>query len=600
MRVVALLAIYNEERFIAGCLEHLIGQGVEVYLIDNQSTDASLTIAEQYRGRGLIDIETLPRTGGVFSLVTQLKRKEQLAATLDADWFMHVDADEIRLPLRSGMTLAQAFADVESQGFNAVNFMEFTFIPTREAPDHDHPDFQRTMRWYYPYSPRYPHRLSAWKRQTEPVELSWSGGHRVRFPDLRMYPEAFPMRHYLFLSVPHALEKFVYRRYDPVEIERLGWHRARASIDPSNIQLPAESELRTYTSDDELDASRPLTRHLLADALPLDRTSPHPALSSVSPTRRAARRAVSVISRLRSVATARLPQHDDEQFLPAPFVVGASRSGTTLLRLMLDAHPELAVPPETHFVQTVGQRCREATNQLDCFMKTVTSSNRWPDFHLDADILEARLKQRRASNLSQAVRGFYELYAEGQGKQRWGDKSPGYIMHMRTVQDLLPEARFIHLIRDGRDVTLSVKELWFGPNSVRDAAEWWVSRVTAARDQLTGLRHYLEIRYEDLVQSPEPTLRRICEFIDIPWHPAMLDYHRSASERIAELDTDVYKQGGGRVVAAEERRSVHALTSRPPDPNRIGRWRQEMSEADRADFEAIAGPMLQSLGYDLG
>jgi glycosyltransferase involved in cell wall biosynthesis len=264
MRVVAVLAAYNEERFIAGCLEHLIRHGIEVYLIDNASTDETVAIARRYLGRGLIDIESFPRWGQ-YSWRPILERKEQIAAALDADWFMHVDADEIRLPPRSDRSLTQAFAEVEEQGYNAVNFLEFAFTPTHEAPDHDHPHFQETMRNYYPFVPPvYPNRLNAWKRQPDPVELAWSGGHQVRFPGLRMYPQWFPMRHYLFLSVPHAIRKYVERLYDQAEVEA-GWHRARAKLRLEMIKLPGQADLRPYLSDDQLDASNPRPHHYLFD-----------------------------------------------------------------------------------------------------------------------------------------------------------------------------------------------------------------------------------------------------------------------------------------------------------------------------------------------
>jgi len=263
MRVIAILATYNEERFIAGCLEHLFRQGVEAYLIDNCSTDQTIGIASQYLDQGLVGIETFPRAG-VFSWRPILERKEQLAATLDADWFLQVDPDEIRLPPRSDLALAQALAQVDSQGYNAVNFLEFTFIPTQEAPDHDHPNFQLTMRWYYPFLPTFPHRLNAWKRQPGPVELTWSGGHQVRFPGLRMSPESFRMRHYLFLSVPHAIRKYVERRYNPREMET-GWHHSRVKLRSEMIKLPTQAELRPYLSDDQLDTSNPRPQHYLFD-----------------------------------------------------------------------------------------------------------------------------------------------------------------------------------------------------------------------------------------------------------------------------------------------------------------------------------------------
>ncbi len=264
VRAVAILAAYNEERFIGGCLEHLFEQGVEAYLIDNCSTDRTVEIAERYLGRGLIGIETFPRAE-VHKWQQILERKEELAATLEADWFIHLDPDEIRLPPRSDCTLAQAFAEVEAQGYNAVNFMEYVFIPTQEEPDHDHPRFQETMRWYYPFQRSFPewhpHRRNAWKRQPEKVDLASRAGHRVRYPGLRMYPEFFKMRHYIFLSVPHALSKYMNRKQDPAALKK-GWASLRAGLTPEKIKLPSQKELRPYTSDDELDPSNPRTQHL--------------------------------------------------------------------------------------------------------------------------------------------------------------------------------------------------------------------------------------------------------------------------------------------------------------------------------------------------
>ena len=234
MRVVAILAAYNEERFIAGCLEHLIEQGVDVYLLDNSSTDQTVKIASRYLGRGLIGIEDFPRAGQ-YSWRPILERKEQLAASLDADWFMHVDADEIHLPPRSGVTLTQALGEAESQGYNVVNFLEFTFVPVEESPDHDHPNFQKTMRWYYPYLPFSLHLLRAWKGQEKLDGFKQSGGHQINFAGARIYPKSFPMRHYLFLSVAHAIEKYVQKRYDPLEVAA-GWHVSRVKLRPENTE----------------------------------------------------------------------------------------------------------------------------------------------------------------------------------------------------------------------------------------------------------------------------------------------------------------------------------------------------------------------------
>jgi glycosyltransferase involved in cell wall biosynthesis len=257
--VIALVATYNEERFIRQCLEHAISQGLSVYLLDNSSTDRTVEIASGFLGRGLIGIEELPRHG-VYQWAPILRRKEELATELDAHWFLHVDADEFRLPPPEHETLAAAFAAIDRAGYNAVDFQEFTFVPTLEQPDHDHERYLDTMRWYYPFSPRRPNQLNAWKSQDGRVDLASTAGHHIDFPGLRPYPNPFPMRHYLFLSVEHAIRKYVERRYDSEELEA-GWHRARASLRAEDVLLLPEAELKPYRSDALLDASYPRRQH---------------------------------------------------------------------------------------------------------------------------------------------------------------------------------------------------------------------------------------------------------------------------------------------------------------------------------------------------
>ena len=191
---------------------------------------------------------------------------------------------------------------------------------------------------------------------------------------------------------------------------------------------------------------------------------------------------------------------------------------------------------------------------------------------------------------------FTRLYALRFAKPRWGDKTPGYVKHTRAVQDLLPEARFIHIIRDGRDVAVSLIEEWRASGrvmSVTRAAERWVSKISVGREQARELRFYLEVRYEDLVLDSESVLRRICDFIDLPWHPDMLEYHRSAPERVAEL---VAPDATGTLSAAK-RQAKHAWTSSPPEASRIARWRTEMSADALSEYERVAGRLLAELGY---
>jgi glycosyltransferase involved in cell wall biosynthesis len=257
MKIVALLQTFNERRFVANCIEHLNDQGVTVYVVDNQSTDETIEIAERYIGRGVIGIEELPRDGH-WDLRRQLERKQQLAADLDADWLMHVDADELHTSPQPGQSLADALRAADELGFNALNFLEFTFVPTAESPDHDHADYEQTMRSYYPFLLRYPHRLNAWKRQDGPVELASSNGHRVDFPGLRMAPRNLCMRHFLFLSIDHAAEKYS-RKFPATRQDEIDW---RIQFDAATIKLPSERMLRRYVPGTPLDRTEPLNYHL--------------------------------------------------------------------------------------------------------------------------------------------------------------------------------------------------------------------------------------------------------------------------------------------------------------------------------------------------
>lgn len=281
-------------------------------------------------------------------------------------------------------------------------------------------------------------------------------------------------------------------------------------------------------------------------------------------------------------------------FPPAPFIVGVARSGTTLLRLMLDAHPDLAIPGETHFLSSLLKQPPLSKAE---FLERVTGAETWENMALERADLRAALDRLETYALADAIRCFYRLYASRRGKTRWGDKTGRYLTSMTALQKLLPEARFIHIIRDGRDNALSFQGLWFGPgNDFADLAQFWAGRINAARKQAERLPHYLEVRYEALVSEPEGVLRQICDFIALPFDPAMLAYHDTAGARLAEYTRPFGKEGAPTDI--EQFRAIYARAATPPDAARIGRWRSEMPLADQRRFEAVAGPLLRELGYE--
>lgn len=277
---------------------------------------------------------------------------------------------------------------------------------------------------------------------------------------------------------------------------------------------------------------------------------------------------------------------------PAPFIVGVGRSGTTLLRLMLDAHPDLAIPSETLFLQDLVKE--EISKER--FLEIVTSAETWLNLALDAEELRAELDG--VSSLPDAIRGFYRLYARKRGKTRWGDKTPYYRVYMPDIARLLPEAHFLHVIRDGRDSALSYQGLWFGPgDDFEKQARFWVQQIRTARDNARHLCHYREVRYEALVAEPEATLRALCDELALEFDAAMLDYHRGAAERLGEHKRP-FGPAGRTPADIETFMAIHERAKTPPDPSRIGRWRTEMSREELGRYEAVAGPLLRELGYD--
>jgi hypothetical protein len=286
---------------------------------------------------------------------------------------------------------------------------------------------------------------------------------------------------------------------------------------------------------------------------------------------------------------------------PAPFVVGLTRSGTTLLRMMLDAHPQLTIPPETHFVPDLIKAAR-AEQGTDGMLAALTGNRTWGDFGISAEEMRERLGRIHSGDGAEAVRAFFDAYAKRQGKPRWRDQTPAYMLAVQRIGRTLPESRFIHLIRDGRDVALSqsARAINEQPPPAEQAARW-VKRIRKSRDQAATLKgpRYVEARYEDLVRDPEGTLRRVCEFIDLPWDPAVLAYHERAAERLTEMAGELRADGSHATQEAGYRIDNHAPTTRPPDPSKLDKWKAEMTSEDIAAYESVAGELLKELGYEV-
>jgi len=263
-------------------------------------------------------------------------------------------------------------------------------------------------------------------------------------------------------------------------------------------------------------------------------------------------------------------------------VLGVRRSGTTLLRVMLDRNPALAVPDESYFVPQLARRHRGTVDPVS-FVDDLRRLPTLLEWGLSPDAVASRL--RPGMTTGEAIGAVFETYGAERGKSRWGDKTPLYMQHLELLERLFPSAVFVHLIRDGRDAALSflsvsdgiMTERWGHPRDAAGFAAQWATEVRAARalGARLGRERYLELRYEALVAEPEAELRRVCSFAGLGYDDAMLGY----------------------VGQTDSARKEHQ--QRLNEPPRVGvrDWSTEMTAEDRVAFESVAGDVLAALGY---
>lgn len=272
-----------------------------------------------------------------------------------------------------------------------------------------------------------------------------------------------------------------------------------------------------------------------------------------------------------------------------PIFVGCGRSGTTLFGLIFNSHPQLAVAHEAHFVAALAvqqpQLIRPGEFDHALFLERLSANSNFRRFGISSADIEKQLQVNEVTDYPGAVRSVFEVFARLEGKILYGDKTPGYVSHLGLLGGLFPEARFVHIIRDGRDVALAYLDRpeW-GPRTTAEAAFYWKSRVQKGRaaSARLGPNRYHEVRYESLIEDPERTVRETCKFLDLDFVPEMLRYHERGVP-FAPLTKDPQ--------AFE--------SSATPLRKGLRDWRTQMPAADLALFEAIAGSVLDDLGYEL-
>ncbi len=250
------------------------------------------------------------------------------------------------------------------------------------------------------------------------------------------------------------------------------------------------------------------------------------------------------------------------------FVVGCQRSGTTMLRLMLDSHRRISCGPETRFLAD---------------LERVVDTD-WPRLSQYGYSQEEWLTRIR-----EFFGGLQSDYAQSRGKARWADKTPRYALNIPFLLRVFPDAQIVHVIRDGRDVVVSHRKRFGYWSSVKSTMKW-PKYIKAARSAGEGLpaEQYHEVRYEDLVSNPEETMRDLLAFLGEEWDPQVLEF---ASKEHA-VPARYHAQLAARQATAGTEQTVYA--------SRVGTHRTELDPVTRVMLWLTSRDTLGELGYTRG
>lgn len=267
------------------------------------------------------------------------------------------------------------------------------------------------------------------------------------------------------------------------------------------------------------------------------------------------------------------------------FIAGCDRSGTTLLGDLLGNTQWTITTPESQFIHDLVIQM-----QLGSF-KSPEAAAAWLLDHfryvawnlaLDlgqlADLID--LDNPRATVENVIARYVQKTHPGKDRADVWVDHTPDNFKYQPILKSLFPEARFIHIVRDGRAVCASIKHLDWGPNNAYMASRHWAARLQEAFSvEVAEGKNCLRIRFEDLLADPAGMLAQLCEFIDIPFDSSMLS-------------------GGGLIVPGFTREQ-HSLVGKPPQASRANQWRQQLGDAEIRDFESypLAHSLLAGMGY---
>lgn len=267
------------------------------------------------------------------------------------------------------------------------------------------------------------------------------------------------------------------------------------------------------------------------------------------------------------------------------FIVGCPRSGTTLLQQILDAHPDIAIAPETHFMRLFwGSREQYGNLAEDKNYKQLIE-----DIVVLPEFLEMELSTQAFAEAAWSIERNYsavfQLLLEQFACQRQvnivGEKTPNHVHYLPQIQEFFPEAYFIHIVRDPRSVVNSWRTVPWSTGSILEDAKIWQYYVSAIWRKPPKKRdRVFTIYYEQLILSPEKSLRSLCEFIGLRFESSMLSYHDKQS-KLVNVQREPWKRNSVKPISKES----------------MFKWKKDLSRADIVDIESVTWFEMRSHGY---
>lgn len=270
------------------------------------------------------------------------------------------------------------------------------------------------------------------------------------------------------------------------------------------------------------------------------------------------------------------------------FILGCPRSGTSLLSRMINAHPRLCVPQETqifpHFLPLLsayGDLNKESNRRV--LVSDIAGSVRLQEDlegAIDASAVLNQLDSLESVDFGSVFRAFMEQWQKTQGKPRWGEKTPQNAHTIDALLDYFPEAKYLNIVRDGRDVMMSLLDTEFGPKNPRDAAKYWCNYLDKNQHALERVNpdQQLTVHYEELLAEPVAVLEQICGFLDEDYSDSMLEFSKE------------------RLPANIEKKNAQKLKLGLQAGNR-NKWKKALGNREIELFEGVAADTLEREGY---